>query len=125
MLEAFEFLQSCHRGAPFLFFNGNTFAEIGRALTNAVFSDLPATRKKEASSAAAHFITGVLPGEQMVAIVESLCVSAQFQPGDRVKTFKGTLRGVIVKILDDGRVKWRAEMGSELIALPETLLRDD
>src|SRR5712691_8025340 len=29
LLETFHFLKSCHRKAPFLFFNGNTFAEIG------------------------------------------------------------------------------------------------
>src|SRR5438552_2797899 len=27
LLETFLFLKSCHRRAPFLFFNGNTFAE--------------------------------------------------------------------------------------------------
>src|SRR5438270_11407637 len=32
LLETLDFLKSCHRRAPFLFFNGNTFAEIGRAL---------------------------------------------------------------------------------------------
>jgi hypothetical protein len=28
--EALEFLFQCHRGAPFLFFSGNTFGEIVR-----------------------------------------------------------------------------------------------
>src|SRR5690348_16020090 len=28
LLETFRFLKSCHRRAPFLFFNGNTFGEI-------------------------------------------------------------------------------------------------
>lgn len=46
-------------------------------------------------------------------------------PGDRVRTLKGSLRGAIVKILDDGRVKWRTESGTELIALPEALTLDD
>src|SRR5258705_6337912 len=32
LLETFRFLKSCHRRAPFLFFNGNTFGEIGRAM---------------------------------------------------------------------------------------------
>jgi hypothetical protein len=44
LLEAFQLLKSCHRRAPFLFFNGNTFAEIGRTLANALFSDLPLHR---------------------------------------------------------------------------------
>ena len=31
--ETIDFLKACHRQAPFLFFNGNTFAAIGRELT--------------------------------------------------------------------------------------------
>ena len=30
LAEAIEFLRQCHRRAPFLFFNGNTFADVGR-----------------------------------------------------------------------------------------------
>src|SRR4051812_6053734 len=40
LIDCFEFLKSCHRDAPFLFFNGNTFAEIGRTLATALFADL-------------------------------------------------------------------------------------
>lgn len=123
--ETFDFLQACHRGAPFLFFNGNTFAEIGRALVTAIFYDLPLARKKEAASAAAHYITGVLARNEIAAIFGGLLRKVALAPGDRVKTLKGTLRGVILKILDDGRLKWRAETGSEFIALPETLVLDD
>src|SRR5437016_6296724 len=89
LLETFQFLKSCHRRAPFLFFNGNTFAEIGRALANALFSDLPFQRRKEASSAVAHFITGVLDQELTTTAVEDLWEAASYQPGDRVKTFRG------------------------------------
>src|SRR5882672_4007031 len=86
------------------FFNGNTFAEIGRALANALFSDLPLPRRKETSSAVAHFITGVLDQEMMVAAVQSLGKVASFAVGDPVKTLRGTTHGVIVRLLDDGRV---------------------
>jgi hypothetical protein len=120
--ETFEFLRSCHRRAPFLFFNGNTFAEIGRALANALFHDLPFVRRKEAASAAAHFITGVLDREAMVGIIESLCETAELKIGDRVQTLKGSLRGAITRVLDDGRVGWRPDgAAAELIALPESL----
>jgi hypothetical protein len=35
---------------------------------------------------------------------------------------KGTLRGVIMRVLDDGRIVWRPDGASgELIALPESL----
>lgn len=125
LLQTFQFLKSCHRRAPFLFFNGNTFAEIGRALATALFSDLSFHRRKEASSAVAHFITGVLDGEAMVEIVGTLSQSADLNPGDRVKTLRGTTRGIIVAKLDDGRLVWRADgSGAELTSLPDSLVPD-
>lgn len=58
--------------------------------------------------------------------IHSLCASADFKPGDRVKTLKGTMRGVIRKVLPDGRVSWLPDGNSmELLALPESLLKDD
>src|SRR5947207_11463631 len=36
--ETLDFLKRCHRLAPFLFFNGNTFAAIGRELGRVLFS---------------------------------------------------------------------------------------
>jgi hypothetical protein len=125
LLETFQFLKSCHRRAPFLFFNGNTFAEIGRALANALFSDLPFLRRKEASSAIAHFITGVLDLNLMIDAIESLCQAASLAPGDRVKTLRGSTHGIVLRLLPNGRIVWRPPgTESELIALPESLLRD-
>lgn len=75
-------------------------------------------------SAFAHCIAGVLDREQMVAMVDGLCESAEFKAGDRVKTLRGSACGVIVSVLGDGRVVWRPDgSSSELIALPESLLR--
>lgn len=126
LLATFQFLRSCHRRAPFLFFNGNTFAEIGRVLATALFSDLPSHRRKEAASAVAHFITGVLAEDLMVQAVESLSRAADLKPGDRVKTLRGSTCGVIVRLLEDGRVVWRPDgTDSELTGLPESLLPDE
>ncbi|HEX3625224.1 MAG TPA: hypothetical protein VH280_07355 [Verrucomicrobiae bacterium] len=125
LLETFRFLKSCHRRAPFLFFNGNTFAEIGRALANALFSDLSFHRRKETSSAVAHFVTGVLDEEMMIEVIDTLSTTADWKPGDRVKTLRGSLHGKIVRILEDGRVVWRPNgTDSELTALPESLCAD-
>ncbi len=126
LLETFQFLKSCHRRAPFLFFNGNTFAEIGRTLAIALFSDLKLHRRKEASSAIAHFITGVLDQELMESAIETLCQSANFKPGDRVKTLRGSLHGKILRILEDGRVVWQPDgVNNELTGLPEGLFPED
>jgi hypothetical protein len=120
-----EFLRYCHRSAPFLFFNGNTFADIGRQIATALFAELPTTRRREVASAVAHCIAGVLDQGTLASMVESLAESASFKPGDRVKTFRGTGRGVIVRTLEDGRVVWRSDSSeSELIALPESLVRE-
>jgi hypothetical protein len=90
-----------------------------------VFADLSTGRRREVMSAVAHYIAGVLPWEAMVEIVESLSETADWKPGDRVKTLRGSLRGVIVRVLEDGRVVWKPDgRKSELTALPESLARD-
>lgn len=125
LAATFDRLRGFQRKAPFRFFNGNTFASIGRELSLALFSDLVPGRKREVGSAAAHYIAGVLDREAMVGIVESLCETADWQPGDRVKTLRGSLRGVIVRMLEGGRVVWRPDgTESELMALPESLCSD-
>ena len=125
LAEALDRLRGFHRKAPFLFFNGNTFADIARGLFGILFRDLPASRLKQITSAVAHYVAGVLDREAMTAMVESLSQTSSFKPGDRVKTLRGTLHGQIIKTLDDGRVKWRAETGTEFLAMPESLLPDD
>lgn len=74
-------------------------------------------------SAVAHYIAGVLDREAMVEIVESLSETTAFKIGDRIKTLRGSAHGVIVRLLDDGRVVWRLDGSkSELMALPESLV---
>jgi hypothetical protein len=76
-------------------------------------------------SAVAHYIAGVLPWEARVESEDSLSETGDWKPGDRVKTLRGSLRGVIVRVLEDGRVVWKPDgTKSELIALPESLARD-
>src|SRR5262249_32815050 len=124
-LETLDWLRSYHRKAPFLFFNGNTFAEIARTLTDALFAEFPRGRRREAASLAAHFVAGVLDREPVVQGICSLAEAAEFKPGDRVRTLKGSLRGVVRKILPDGRVAWKPDNDdAELMALPESLLRE-
>ena len=91
-----------------------------------IFRELPALRLKELTSAVAHYVAGVLDREAMVAMVEELCRSASLGAGDRVKTMRGSLRGVIVRVQEDGRVAVRADgSASELLCLPESLLPED
>ncbi|MCC6486232.1 MAG: hypothetical protein IT364_01920 [Candidatus Hydrogenedentes bacterium] len=42
----------------------------------------------------------------------------------RVQTLRGSAHGVIVHLLEDGRVVWQPEgVGGELVTLPEALRR--
>ena len=122
LLEVLDFLREQHRSAPFLSFNGNTFADLGRRLCDALFGDLPLSRRRELASSVAHYIAGVLDRDSMIGAVESLCESASLVAGDRVQTLKGSTTGTVVKILGDGRVSWRPDgIDGELIGLPEGL----
>ena len=119
-------MRAFHRRAPFLFFNGNTFADIGRGLAALIFRELPAARLKEVTSAVAHYIAGVLDRDAMIAGVEELCRTADLVPGTRVKSMRGSMRGVITRVLDDGRVAVRPDCSaSEMISLPENLLAEE
>jgi len=122
LIECFDFLRSCHRQAPFLFFNGNTFADVARNISDYLFADLPVIRRRELISAVAHYVAGILDENSMKTVVESLWQTASLQPGDAVQTLRGSTSGVIVKILEDGRVVWVPRgTDAELISLPESL----
>lgn len=122
LIEVLDLLRGYHRKAPFLFFNGNTFAAMARQLAEALFRELPVVRRREVISAFAHYVAGVLDRDSMMDAVSSLCAVADLAPGDRVQTLRGTTRGTIVRVLEDGRVVWKPEgVDTELTGLPESL----
>lgn len=96
---------------------------IGRTLADLIFAELPTTRRREVISAVAHYIAGVLDKDSMSEIILSLCSTAQWKAGDRVKTLRGTIQGTITEVLGDGRIVWTPDgRSSPLIALPESLV---
>lgn len=97
---------------------------MGRQIVGALFAELPTPRRREVMSAVAHCIAGVLDHDSMAWIVNELSQAADFQPGDRIKTLRGSVGGTILNVLPDGRVVWRADTGTELTALPESLVRE-
>ena len=123
--QTFDFLRDCHKSAPFLSFNGNTFAEVARRTVDVLLADLSSARRRTAASLAAHYVAGVLDAASLSHGLESIMESASFQAGDRVHTLKGSLKGIVRRILPDGRVLWQPNgKKDELIALPESLLRE-
>ena len=91
---------------------------------DAVFVEFPLARRREAASLAAHYVAGVLDRQSVESGLTALAELAEFQPGDRVKTLRGSVRGTILRLEPDGRVVWRADSGAELTALPESLIRE-
>ncbi len=123
--ETLDFLLECHRSAPFLFFNGNTFGEIARRVIDAIFIEFPPGRRREAASLGAHYVAGVLDRQSMDEGLSALAELADFKPGDRVKTLRGSARGVVLRLQPDGRIVWQPDgTQSQLVALPESLLRE-
>jgi len=121
--ETLDFLFRCHRAAPFLFFNGNTFGEIARRIIDVIFIEFPLSRRREAASLAAHYVAGVLDRDSMEQGLTALSELVDLNPGQRVQTLKGSTHGVVIRLLPDGRVVWRPDgTDSELTGLPESLL---
>jgi hypothetical protein len=124
--EVLDFLRYCHCRSPFLFFSGNTFADIGRQLVSALFAELATGRRREVMSAVGHYIAGVLDREAMVEIVETLSRSADFKPGDHVKTLGGSTHGKVLHVLENGCVVWQPDGSTaELTGLPESLTPEE
>jgi hypothetical protein len=93
--DCLDFLLAAHRESPFLFFNGNSFASIGATVLSSELGDLPPLKLKTATSAAAHYITGVLDKESMRTIVKEMTEVHLFKQGNRVQTHGGSMHGTI------------------------------
>lgn len=92
---------------------------------DALLAEFPLSRRREAASLAAHYVAGVLDWDSLCTGLESLTETSEFKPGDRVQTLKGSTRGSIIRVLEDGRVVWRPDGSkSELMSPPENLLRE-
>lgn len=123
MEDAIEFLRWCHHRMPFLFHNSETFAEMGRQMMAALFAGISGARRKIALAAVADYIAGHLEREGMIEIVEGSWAAAELRPGERVKSLRGSLTGIVLARCEDGRVVWRPDgTASDLISQPESLL---
>jgi hypothetical protein len=66
-----------------------------------------------------------LEENMMIEAIDTLSATADWKPGDCVKTLRGSLHGKILRVLKDGKIVWQPEgTKSELTALPESLCAD-
>ncbi|MEI7912374.1 MAG: hypothetical protein WCK77_22305 [Verrucomicrobiota bacterium] len=80
LAEALALLRRMHRCAPFLFFNGDTFAELGHQLSSALFADLAPCLLREVASATAHYIAGVLDEDALHQLIEESAATPTPEP---------------------------------------------
>jgi hypothetical protein len=56
--ETFEVCRQCHKLSPFCFYNGNTFAAIGRTIAQSLTHDMSPVKGHALRSIVGHYIAG-------------------------------------------------------------------
>ena len=70
--DAVDLCRRCHRLAPFCFYNGNTFAAIGRTLMQDILHKLPPVEAHTLRSVVGHYIAGTIGSKELKAAMKSL-----------------------------------------------------
>ena len=70
-LQAADLCRECHRLAPFLFLNGNTFASCARIALQPAMNQLPAVKQTITRAALGHYIAGTIRRDELTAILPS------------------------------------------------------
>ncbi|MDR1191914.1 MAG: hypothetical protein LBK60_09695 [Verrucomicrobiales bacterium] len=123
LTEALQLANRCHRLAPFLNFNGNTFVAIFRLVISEQVS-LPSTQKAALNSFAGHYIAGTItPAEERALSLLLAAGGAPLAVGDQVQSLQGNVRGVIKEILPDGSVWIKTPVMGTVKTLLDALVR--
>lgn len=70
--ETLELCRKCHKLAPFCFYNGNTFAAIGRTIIQETLQKMPPAKAHSLRSVVGHYIAGTVGGDEMRKALENL-----------------------------------------------------
>ena len=70
--ETFEICRRCHKLAPFCFYNGNTFAAIGRTLILDLLEKMPPVKAHAFRSVVSHYIAGTIGEAELDKTLKSL-----------------------------------------------------
>ena len=68
----FDLCRRCHKLAPFCFYNGNTFAAIGRTLIQDLLRKMPPVKAHSFRSVVGHYIAGTIGETELTATLEAL-----------------------------------------------------
>ena len=70
--ETFALCRRCHQLAPFCFYNGNTFAAIGRTLIQDLLRKMPPLQAHSFRSVVGHYIAGTIGEAELAKTLASL-----------------------------------------------------
>ena len=70
--ETLDICRRCHKLAPFCFYNGNTFAAIGRTIIQDILQQLPPVKAHTLRSVVGHYIAGTAGADELVKVLEDL-----------------------------------------------------
>jgi hypothetical protein len=70
--ETLDICRQCHKLAPFCFYNGNTFAAIGRTIVQDILHTMPAVKAHAFRSVVGHYIAGTAGTDELLKALEDL-----------------------------------------------------
>lgn len=70
--ETLDLCRQCHRLAPFCFYNGNTFAAIGRTLIQDLLHKMPPVKAHSFRSVVGHYIAGTAGADELGKVLNDL-----------------------------------------------------
>ncbi len=70
--ETFDLCRKCHKLAPFCFYNGNTFAAIGRTIIQEILQKMPPMEAHAFRSVVGHYIAGTVGPKEMTDALADL-----------------------------------------------------
>jgi hypothetical protein len=69
--ETMDICRQCHKLAPFCFYNGTTFAAIGRTIIQDVFKKLPPVKAHALQSVVGHYIAGTAGSDELAKVLSN------------------------------------------------------
>jgi hypothetical protein len=70
--ETLDICRRCHKLAPFCFYNGNTFAAIGRTLIQPLLQKMPPVKAHSFRSVVGHYIAGTIGSGELNKALKDL-----------------------------------------------------
>ena len=70
--ETLDICRQCHKLAPFCFYNGNTFAAIGRIIIQELLQKMPPVKAHSFRSVVGHYIAGTAGTDELSKALDDL-----------------------------------------------------